>query len=577
MRELYAAKDFPAACESVLGRFGRYWQADRAYLFEIHGEKMSNTVEWCAQGVEPEKDVLQGLDAHLIDRWRPYFSRHECIVVENLEDLRGNGTKEYEQLSAQNIHSLVVAPLESEGRLVGYVGLDNPSLTKIHSVAPLLDTLRYFIMTAMRRAQNEERLMRLSYYDALTGLYNRNRFVQDIQPAGWVERVGMIHINVNGMKTINDRQGHAAGDGILTDCARRLQRAVENADYYRIGGDEFVAVCREVDQEDFDHSVLELKESLTAGGGFPAAVGARWLERCGNLQLLFSAASEEMYNDKRRYYRLTLSADRYRHYNDDVLGLSKPETLKKELAAGNFLVYYQPKMLFSNRTLAGAEALVRYRLENGTIVSPQQFIPILEDTRLIQRVDFYVLETVCGQIAAWQKAGLSPMHVAVNFSRYSLMERNFTERLSEICAHSGVDKAYLEIEITESVEGMEGFDVKQRLEQIRAAGFSVSIDDFGARYANMYLFASTRFDVLKLDKSLVDDVAVNDNVLMMLEELGRYCERLHITTVAEGVETEEQFARLHEIGICQAQGYLFSRPIPAKEYEEKFLRPHSAL
>ena len=571
VRMLYGATDLTPVCMKVLERIGRFWMADRVYLFEIQSNKMYNTLEWCAPGVMPEKDTLQGLDVSLIDRWVPYFNRQECVVVEDLEDLRESEPQEYRALSQQNIHSLVVAPMEHEGILVGFLGVDNPCPDRIQNVAPLFHTLRYFLMSAFQHAKNEERLIRLSYYDQLTGLFNRNRFMHDMQEAGTVHHIGVAHIDVNGLKAINDKQGHAAGDSVLVECARRLSACLKNAGCYRIGGDEFVAIWRNIPEAEFEEAVLELKERFAATSGCPTAIGTIWAAQTKSLQQLISEASERMYQDKKKFYRLTLSSDRYRHYNDDVLGLTNPEFLQQEMENGKFLVYLQPKLRFQDRELAGAEALVRYKMEDGTIAAPNQFIPILEDARLIGKLDLHMFGRVCALIASWRKRGITPLPTAVNFSRYSLLEKGFSKRLEAVCDEYGVQKNWLEIEITESVEGVEGFDVKTCLRELRQCGFCVSIDDFGARYANFYLFASTRFDVLKVDKSLVDDVTTNQNVLLMLEAICTYCKKLQIETVAEGVETEEQFLLLRKLGFQQAQGYLFSRPLPAGEYETRFL------
>ncbi len=571
VHRLYETEDLSEAISFVLSKIGSFLKASRAYVFEIHGGKMYNTYEWCATGVTPEIEKLQELDISIIDRWRKHFDRCECVLVEDIEKIKEQNPDEYEILTMQGIKSLVTAPLEQDGKLIGYFGVDNPPVDKMRNIVPLFHTLRYFLMSTIRRIEDERLLTRLSFEDMLTGFYNRNRYMQDLVAFNNETEIGIAYIDVNGLKNLNDEFGHSYGDKVLIECARIIEKVFVDGNFYRIGGDEFIVICRNVSKEHFYENIRALKNQFALSESCQAAIGYQWAEKAGDLQRLIYTADAMMYEDKKQFYRKTISSDRYRHYNDDVLGLTKPSVLKGMIDEGRFKVYLQPKVSFVDRSLIGAEALVRYRVEEDVVLAPGQFLPVLEDAKMIGQLDFYVFEYTCKKIAEWIGLGKKIVPISVNFSRYTLVEKDFLSRLNAICDRYAIDKKLVEIEITESVKGTEGIDMIRLIDQIKEEGFVISIDDFGVNYANLSLFTSIDFDVLKIDKSLAENVEHNRKAQMVIESIAGICRKMDIRMVVEGVETEDQFKILSTIGCEQAQGYLFSRPMPIEEYEEKYI------
>jgi len=571
VHHLYETKDLEEAVNFVLGKIGSFLLASRAYVFEIRGDRIYNTYEWCAEGVMPEIELLQDLDITLIDRWRSSFDRHECVVIEDIEAVKDEKPDEYDLLSVQDITSLVAAPLEQDGELVGCFGVDNPPAEKLRNIVPLFHTLRYFLMSTIRRVEDERMLTRLSFEDMLTGFYNRNRYMQDLAECDGEEKVGIVYVDVNGLKNLNDELGHSYGDRALVDCAQTIRKVFVEGDFYRIGGDEFIVICKGIAKEHFFQDVRELKNQFAASDRCQAAIGYQWAEKVENMQRLIYTADAMMYEDKKQYYRKTLSSDRYRHYNDDVLGLTKPGVLQGMIDQGRFKVYLQPKVSFVDRSLIGAEALVRYQVEEGVVLAPGQFLPVLEDARAISTLDFFVFDYTCSKIAEWLRQGKKVVPISVNFSRYTLVEKDFLSKLETIYDKYGFDKKLVEIEITESVKGTEGIDMIRLIDKIKEEGFVITIDDFGVNYANLSLFTSIDFDVLKIDKSLAENIQHNRKAQMVIESIAGICRKMDIRMVVEGVETEDQFNILSTIGCEQAQGYLFSRPMPIEEYEGKYI------
>ncbi|MCD7909033.1 MAG: EAL domain-containing protein, partial [Clostridium sp.] len=277
------------------------------------------------------------------------------------------------------------------------------------------------------------------------------------------------------------------------------------------------------------------------------------------------------YKDKKEFYRRNPASNRYRHLSDEVLYLSDPEVLREEIRQDRFVVYLQPKLSSSKRSAVGAEALIRYQSRSGSLMLPGNFLPMLEESRTISQIDFYVFEYACSRLRAWSEQGRQTLPIAVNFSRCSLSQPDFIARLTALCRKYNVEKKYLEIELTETAHEAGGVDLKALIRDLRQVGFVVSIDDFGTEYANLSLLSTIEFDVLKLDKSLVDDVAISGKARIVVENIVNICREMGIQVVAEGIETEEQLEALRSCGVELVQGYLFSKPIPIEEYERTYL------
>lgn len=572
VHSLYEDSDLKVSIPVMLRRLGEFLQAERAYVITIRGQLIYNDFEWCAEGCEPQIQNLQGLPVSVIDRWRKLFEGQQCVVIKDLEAIRAQSPSEYDILSSQNISRLVAAPLNRDGKLFGYVGVDNPPLERMLNIASALQTLCYFLMLSYRREDYERQLSRLSYYDTLTGFYNRNRYMTDldilVREGG---PVGIVYLDVNGLKDINDMYGHAAGDDILIESANRMKAVFGDCKLYRIGGDEFVVICQGIGQMVFSTRVGQLKVMFHKDEMCRAAIGSTWTQSPADIQQIVAMADAQMYEDKKAYYRRHPSSPRYRHHSDEVLPLSDPDVLRKKLNDQQFIVYLQPKISSLDRSTVGAEALIRYKPAEGSLILPGNFLPLLEEAQTISQVDFYVFEFVCSKIRSWAEQGKQSLPVSVNFSRFSLVQPCFVKRLCAICEKHGVQPHNLEIEITESVRKLEELDIKTLIEDIRRAGFIVALDDFGTEYANLSLLSLVDFDVLKLDKSMVDDVADNPKTQAIVESIVETCRKLHVEVVAEGIETEDQLEALRECGVRMAQGFLFSRPVPIEDYEQYFL------
>lgn len=572
VRMLHSSSNVQGTVEEVIEKIGMFLEAERAYMFEIDGDVMNNTFEWCAPGIKAEIAELQGMDIALLDRWREYFDKHQCVIIKSLEQIREKSPDEYKVLKMQNIERIVAAPLELDGSLVGYIGVDNPPEDKIENISSLLDTLCYFIESALLKERDRALLKRLSYHDTLTGTLNRNALMRDFRPGADIfsKNVGVAYLDINGMKEINDRHGHAYGDSCLARVASQIFKVFPNENVYRVGGDEFVILCS-YPEDVFLHKVRELRQQFSGKEEYSASIGYKWAPYCQDVQKLMLAADEIMYTDKRDFYRSRSFTRRYRHGNDDILGLTKPGVLQRQIANSRFIVRLQPKMSIETGKAIGAEALVRYLDESGKEVSPDQFIPVLEEARMIFHLDVFVFEKVCATLERWKREKRKLIPISVNFSRYSLVERDLAERLNVVRDSYGVFNHQITVEVTESVEEDDRYAFLGAVEKLRGRGFPISIDDFGVKNANLSLFAACDFDELKMDRSLIVGLGSNPKSRAIVQSTVDICRRIGVQLIAEGVETDKQAEILLGLGCDGAQGFLYSRPILIEEFENKYL------
>ena len=307
---------FAGDMTSVLEMIGVSLGADRVYIFQVSpdGTTFSNSHEWCAKGVEPQIEELQDMDMSWVSEWMPLFLRRETVIVKDVEDIRESSPNEYAMIAPQGITSMVDAPLLVEGQLIGSIGVDNPAAVHLDHCAEFFTSLSYFLSMELERYRTKERFRALSYTDTLTGLANRNRFIEDVEQLdgeGPRSGFGVVYVDMNGLKDINDRDGHARGDQALVAAGRVLRETFPDARVYRMGGDEFLAVAVEVSEDDFNAQVDVVRARL-AEAGCPMAMGLYYAADPCLVDDAVRRADSAMYADKRAYYHSYPASARYR-------------------------------------------------------------------------------------------------------------------------------------------------------------------------------------------------------------------------------------------------------------------------
>lgn len=272
---------------------------ERMYIFEgPEGGCVDNTYEWCAPGVEPQIQNLQKVPWEVVEIWYRSFRRGEHVIIYDLEETRERDPEMYRTLKPQGIQSLSVCPIVTNDQIVGFFGVDNPPLNNLYHISTILDIMSHFILCMFHRRDLLDRLERMSYYDQLTGALNRHglaRTVQQLQPD---VSVGLIYCDVMGLKHINDTRGHEEGDALLCRAFGFLTVQGQGRPVYRLGGDEFMVLCEDVDRVTFDEIVRRINDQ-SGPNGVAMAVGYVWKERLGDdFQSLLSKADQKMYLDK---------------------------------------------------------------------------------------------------------------------------------------------------------------------------------------------------------------------------------------------------------------------------------------
>ena len=576
VRMLYAVDDLDQTINAVLTQIGEFLVSDRAYVFEIKDELMNNTHEWTAPGISPQLEKLQQLDLSLISDWLPFFEKNDCIIIDDVEQLQKTNPAAYATLHAQEITSLIAAPIFLDNKLAGYIGIDNYDSEKIKNSSYLLLSMSIFLSYAIRHRNHVDMLHRLSYHDLLTNALNRNAFMDVLSQfrPGQYASAGIIYIDINGMKEINDFYGHHQGDKILITTVAKVFNLFKPDELFRIGGDEFVIITYDLTETDFYEKFNLLRNIFCEKTNLPfsIATGSCWVKSPSDLNSLLQQADSAMYTDKKKFYYGKEKTSRYRHNLDDILNLANYSALQEALTAGQFCIYFQPKISLDTEEFIGSEALIRYINQAGEIIAPNNFIPILEEARLIKMLDLYVFEEVCKQINIWKERKLRVKPVSINLSRSTLSYHFLADQLLALITKHNIDISLLELEVTETAEVDNQLVFSQALEKLKEYGFSISIDVFGVRNASLSLFTTINFDILKLDRSLVKTLAQNQKARILIRSLAVICSDLGIKLIAEGVETLEQLDILKELRCNEVQGYLFSKPLPLNDFENKYLQ-----
>ncbi len=414
-------------------------------------------------------------------------------------------------------------------------------------------------------------------HDSLTDLPNRTLFRDRIKQAiAMAEREGghlaVAMMDLDRFKDVNDSLGHHAGDALLVEIGRRLRGILRTSDTVaRLGGDEFgVLISKPRSAQDVAVVIEKVRAALEQpvivdGLSLPAeaSIGiAMFPEHGRDVDTLLRHADVAMYSakeDKSGY----LFYDNSRSESDPAR-LTLVSELRRAIEQHELVLYYQPKAALESGTVNSVEALLRWNHPTRGLVGPDEFIPLAQQTGLIKPLTLYVLEEALGQCHAWQREGMR-LGVAVNLSVRNLLDAEFPEQVRRLLDQHRVDPSLLELEITESIVLSDPVRTKRVLDKLSAMGIRLSIDDFGTGYSSLAYLSHLPVDEIKIDRSFVMNMAQCDNDAVIVRstiDLGR---NLGLQVVAEGVETEQAWDELSQLGCNLAQGYYLSRPVPAAE------------
>jgi diguanylate cyclase (GGDEF)-like protein len=385
-------------------------------------------------------------------------------------------------------------------------------------------------------------------------------------------------VDLDNFKQINDSLGHSAGDELLVECARRLKATTRQSDTTaRLGGDEFIVLLPDLprggESTFLDGLARKLNDVLAA----PIAISERrvttqasigialYPDNASSFEDLLKMADAAMYESKRQqpgsfcFYSSNLNAEvrtRFELIQDLREGVAKDE----------LLLHYQPKVSATTGNIVGAEALVRWNSPKRGMVPPGQFVSLLDEIGLGNWLGEWVMGHACAQMAEWDRQGLAPIPVSVNLSPLNFQDANLIAKIGNILDLHGLDPCRLELEILEAMAVNESPEIHATLLQLRAMGISIALDDFGTGYSSLVYLTQLPANVLKLDRAFIRTLTTDLRQQSIVERIIALARALDFQVVAEGVEEEGQKTLLSSMGCDLIQGYLISRPVPAREF-----------
>jgi len=504
------------------------------------------------------------------------------------------------ELGAGNLDARIARPYP-RGELGGLMAVLNHTADSLQQQRRAIDGLTAKLRVAhareiSERMQNEDRLARTANYDSLTGLPNRSLFRDRLQQAIARTRrsarpFAVMFLDIDRFKNINDSLGHAIGDRLLLDVAKVLAGCVRGTDtighgdaaaagddVFRLGGDEFMVLAEDIAGAD---AVAPIAQRILSALAAPFVIGEHELFISASIGItvcaddsvgldgLIKQADMAMYRSKALgrdtfcFFDETMNQAAARRHHLEVL-------LRHALERDEFRLHYQPKADARTGRVTGVEALLRWQPAGVPMVAPDEFIGILEETGLIVPVGAWVFRAACGQMVAWQAAGMRPLRLAVNLSARQFRHQDLVGQVAGVLADTGFDARHLELELTESMLIDDTAAVARILADLGAMGVRIAIDDFGTGQSSLRYLQRFNVDTLKIDRSFVKDTpgsAEDSAIATAVIALGH---SLGLNVVAEGVETPQQAAFLRALRCDELQGYLLSRPLPADDFATWF-------
>ena len=517
-----------------------------------------------------------------------FRTRQACVSNDYVNDSRVRAF--HAILQGDGARSGAAFPLITHDQAVGvmiYMSTEQDTFTA--EFVELLQRLAGNVSFAMEnfdradeKNKADERIEYLASHDSLTNLPNRETFNSLLREAidaaqHHDHRFAVLFIDLDRFKVINDSLGHEAGDLLLLEVADRLRDALRASDVVaRLGGDEFVVIldqCGEIDD------VQRISTELLAALGKPmelaghechttASIGiAMYPANGADAQTLTKNADMAMYLAKED------GKNGYRFFSKEVKTqsierLSLESALRRALEREQFSLNYQPKVDMATGQITGVEALLRWAHPDLGNISPAQFIPLAEETGLIVPIGRWVVREACAQAMAWQRRGLLPVSMAVNLSPRQFVDEHLLQDVDEALAASGMSPVLLQLEVTESMMMRNVGRALKVLDAIQSRGIRLAIDDFGTGYSSMSLMKHFPIDTIKIDRSFVRDLPQDSEDQAIAQAIISMGKALGMTVVAEGVENVEQEAFLRTHGCDEMQGFLISKPVPARQMAE---------
>lgn len=549
--------DFENLTNDFLKLLGEFHQAEKTYVYYLDDDKFK--FQWVdTEKNYTEDDFINKMGSDELSNWLDTHDENGIIDVNSSDDT--------ELSKLFNVNSVTVCVMKDiDFKTIGFVGFNNRTDKKLDY--RLLTNVTKFICDRFTSNHKQDELKKMSDVDFLTGFLNKNKYKEQIKSLelNQPKNLGVAFANINGLRKINNYNGTDSGDNLIRLCAKILEIFFEYP-IYRISGDEFVIFCIGETEDDFIDKVATLRDFLKQNLECPLSIGHSWKSHNYNLQQMIVESDIVMYINKQSYYHSL-------NKNIDDIDNDTLKDLLSYIANEEFIVYVQPQVeLSTNEVIAGEALIRRFDKNNNKMVFPDQFIPLYEEKSLIRHIDLFVVTKICKYLYKWLQYG-KEIPIAVNLSRVTLTEYDIVDIICNICDENSVPHHLLIIEVTERVGLIKNDVASNLIDSFKNRGFKVSLDDFGCAYSNIVTLANVSVDEIKIDKSLVDYIEENQKNKAIVKSVIDMCDSIgNNHTLAEGIETQQQADILRGLNCKYGQGYLYSRPIPIDEFEERYIK-----
>lgn len=538
MSEGYKIRSLSEIVNEILSTVRSYYDAEYAYYIEKDRGDIETIYEWCDENIEWQRDRMKLLPEERQPKWMK-------------TEITDTTARDY---------SVFLPISEDVTAVLAVVGVRRGGCT----IDLMRATVQYIPQAiALQKMQKQQEY--LSYHDDLTGLLNRNSLVHyfDTVDEKKLKSIGALSVDINGLKNFNKEFGRDYGDEVVIRVGEVLEEYFHSGEAYRLTGDEYLVLVENTSYQDFTkqvHAVHTKLDNISLG---LVSIGYAWEKIDIEVDKLVNNAEVMMREEKRKYYK-----NLQKGHHEPII----KEDLLQDIENGNFIVCLVPKIDTLTGEVGGAEAVVRYHHKDLGIVDPGRYLNMLEETKLSHYLDLYVFEEVCKTLHKWEVRDIPMIPVSVNFAGATLRQEGLADKMLHLIEKHHVRCEYLEVEVSESSSDMNQEMLAETSSKIRKGNVRVILDHFGAKDSSFSILSLMEFDGLKLDKSVISNIVGNGRSRIVAQAVIDICRQLGASVQAAGVETQDQFNVLREIGCDYAQGTLFNKPITIETFEVRYLR-----
>jgi diguanylate cyclase (GGDEF)-like protein len=569
--------------DQMLSMCSQRFDMDRIYIiiFSKSRHEKNKVYEWYKEGFEPIRQTLEDTFIRDLPIWIDFekLKNNKYISFPDVPQMKSSQAKDW--LESRNIKSFLLNAMVNKDQVFGLIGIEtiHESVTFQKSPTEFLSLLTHLISNVWNKIESEKENNYRANYDTLTGLVNRSslnrKLDEEIEIASAKHNIiGIIFVDVDSFKTVNDTLGHSGGDALLIQISQRLKKLVRYYDTVsRFGGDEFVIMISDITKED---DIKKIADKILVGFNRPFYINNQSFYITVSLGISIYPTdgdkSEELirYADMAMYHSKINGKNKYTICSDDMrrqvlLQTELTNDLHHALEHREFVLYYQPQINAKDGRILGFEALIRWKHPTRGFIAPGIFIPLAERTGLINSIGEWVLYEACRQNKAWEAMGYHNLNVAVNLSLAQFLNPNLVNTVRATLIQTKLKPQFLELEITESIAAYDKDSIIKTMNKLKELGVSLSIDDFGVEYSSLSRLDQMPIDKIKIDMKFVHGITSgnkDEGIIQVILQMGRI---FGLRVIAEGVENESQLSFLKRNNCDEIQGFYYYKPMTAED------------